>query len=167
MATVNERNTRRRRKRGKKNAESGEYRLQIVLLYFLFHLDPSIGMIPSVLVVRGLSVIWYHSFHVLRTYRPFFCIIRIVPKLSGLGWLWASRVIGSCLATYISPVVHHRDSRGIWVCREMTMMRIMMTIACSTFPVLVFFYLCTRVFHISYFILLLHTLYGAYWAELL
>lgn len=85
MATVNERNTRRRRKRGKKNAESGEYRLQIVLLYFLFHLDPSIGMIPSVLVVRGLSVIWYHSFHVLRTYRPFFCIIRIMPKLSGLG----------------------------------------------------------------------------------
>lgn len=66
--------------------------------------------------------------------------------MPGLGWLWASRVIGSCLAPSFSPVVHYRDSRGIWVCREMTMMRIMMmvllitTMACSTFPVLVLFY---------------------------
>ena len=37
-------------------------------------------------------------------YTPYIlCIIRIMPKMSGLGWLWASRVIGSCLATYFFP----------------------------------------------------------------
>lgn len=59
-------------------------------------------------------------------------------------------VIGPCLATPFSPVVHYRDSRGIWVCREMTMMGMMMmvvlliiTMACSTFPVLGVILFCT------------------------